>query len=428
MTTVFVVVSGGARAQTDSGGEFGSFSLTATAPGFEGTEDEPSAQAHPEGHGAAPETQTLLSNGFGYGLAAIAWPGATAANGGALLGVLLPSKVPQTDVPVPPEVGQTVGPYAGNANYPVKAEARAGTAPDASFTSMPGVVMTAHADDAHVVAEGSMQKAEQPGSATFGNVRSNSESVVTGTVGRSTATSSAQDIDMGGVIKIKSVTSTATAQTDGVTASGAGATVVQGMTIGGQPAYVDDQGVHVGEQGQPANAVANEIAAQALNGAGMQVYVSQPQVEKSGGTAAVNAGSLLVYWKPPNNDAGNVFTMSFGGARVSVAAGEGFGVAVTGEDDGGESLDTGAPPSDLSVAPDLSTGGSPVGASAPASGPLAVVARPAGFDLAKTFGGFGWAWLLFGLVLVAAAGAGLRRLMGDLLDRPVLDCSLERDR
>jgi hypothetical protein len=321
-----------------------------------------------------------------------------------------------------------VGPYAGNANYPVKAEARAGTAPDASFTSMPGVVMTAHADDAHVTAEGSMQKAEQPDMGTFGNVRSNSESVVTGTLGRSTATSSAQDIDMGGVIKIKSVTSTATAQTDGVTASGAGATVVQGMTIGGQPAYVDDQGVHIGEQGQPANAVANEIAAQALNGAGMQVYVSQPQLEKSGASAAVNAGSLLVYWKPPNNDSGNVFTMSFGGARVSVAAGEGFGVAVTGEDDGGDaSLDTGAPAGDLSVAPDLS-GGSPLGAPVPASGPLAAVARPAGFDVAKTCGGFGWGWLLLGAALVAATGAGLRRLMGDLLDRPVLDCSLERDR
>ncbi|MDQ1374845.1 MAG: hypothetical protein QOJ09_2183, partial [Actinomycetota bacterium] len=98
--TGLVVLSGGARAQTDAGGTFGSFALTATAPGFEATEDEPSAQAHPEGHGAAPETSTLLSNGFGYGLASIAWPGATAANGGAVLGLLIPSKVPNTDVPV----------------------------------------------------------------------------------------------------------------------------------------------------------------------------------------------------------------------------------------------------------------------------------------------------------------------------------------
>jgi hypothetical protein len=427
--TTFAVVSGGAGAQTEGGGgEFGSFALTATAPGFEATEDEPSAQAHPEGHGAVPETSTLLSNGFGYGLATIAWPGATAANGGAVLGLLIPSTVPNTDIPVPDAVGQAYGPLGPSIAYPVRAEARAGTAPDASYTQFPGATMTAHADDARVNAEGSIQRAEQSGMATFGNVRSTSESVLSGALGRATANSSAQDIDVGGVIKIKSVTSTATAQTDGVNATATGATVVQGMTIADQPAYVDDQGVHIGAQGQPANAVANEIAAQALSGAGMQVYVSKPLVERSAGTAAANAGSLYVYWMPPGNPSGNVFTLTFGGARVSVAAGEGFGVAVAGEDTGGgESLDAGSTPSDLPAASDLSTGEAQGGVPVPAAGAV-VGARSAGFSLAKTFGGFGWGWLLLGLALVAVAGAGARRVMGDLLERPALDCPLEGDR
>jgi hypothetical protein len=158
-----------------------------------------------------------------------------------------------------------VSPIAPSANYPVKAEARAGSTPDASYTGFPGAVMTAHADEANVSAEGSVQKAEQPGQATFGNTRSHTESVLSGKLGRATATSSAQDIDLGGVVKIKSVTSTATAQTDGVKAAGSGGTVVQGMTIADQPAYVDEHGVHIGEQGQPANAVASEVANQALS-------------------------------------------------------------------------------------------------------------------------------------------------------------------
>ncbi|MEY2569104.1 MAG: hypothetical protein QOE35_3633 [Actinomycetota bacterium] len=425
---VSVGVAVNANAQTDSGG-FGSFSLVATAPGFEATEDEPSANAHPEGHGAMPETSTLLANGFGYGLAAMVWPGATAANGGALLGLLVPSKVPNTDVPVPDAIGQTVSPVAPAANYPVKAEARSGTAPDASYTQFPGVTMVAHADDAHVTGEASVQRAEQSGMASYGNVRSSSESALSGSVGRATATSSADDVDLGGVIKIKSVTSTATAQTDGKTSSGAGGTVVQGMTIADQKAYVDDQGVHIGEQGQPANAVANQVAAQALTGAGMQIYVSQPRLEQNGGTATYDAGSLFVFWKPPNNDSGNVFTMTFGGARVAVTAGEGFGATVA-----GESVDTVDSSGDLVPAPDLAVADLPVdaptalGATAPSAAPTIGTPTPAGFSLARTFGGFAWGWLVLALALVALAGSASRKLLGDLLDGPAADCPLERDR
>jgi hypothetical protein len=372
-----------------------------------------------------PQTSTLLANGgVGYGLAAIAWPGATAANGGALLGLLVPSQV--GGQPVPDAVGGAVREAAPAANYPIKAEARTGSAPDATFDSAPGIVMTAHADVARVAAEGSVERAEQAGAATFGNVRSNSESTLTGTLGKALATSSATDIDLGGVVKIKSVTSTATAQTDGKASSGAGGTVVSGMTVAEQPAYVDDQGVHIGEQGQPANAVASQIANQALAEAGYQFYVSQPKVETSGGNTTSDAGSLIVYWKPPGNPNGNEFLFTFGGARVSVAAGEGFGseLEVAADPDlppsaagGGEATPAGSVDAgELAVAPPAT------------GGPLPPADVPTDFGLAASFGGLTWGWLLLGLVLVALAGAGSRRLMTDLLDRAAVDCPLERDR
>ena len=53
----------------------GSYSVIASAPGMEFTEDEPTAQAHPEGQGAAPYTTSLLAGGgLGYALSTVAWP------------------------------------------------------------------------------------------------------------------------------------------------------------------------------------------------------------------------------------------------------------------------------------------------------------------------------------------------------------------
>src|SRR5207302_11045018 len=46
-----------------SAAQLGSYSLIATAPGVEMTDDDPPAQAHPEGHGSVPETASLLPNG-----------------------------------------------------------------------------------------------------------------------------------------------------------------------------------------------------------------------------------------------------------------------------------------------------------------------------------------------------------------------------
>src|SRR5205823_13950599 len=117
-----------------------------------------------------------------------------------------------------------------------------------------------------------------------------------------------EDISIGDVVKIKSVASSASATTDGVKASGTAATTVSGMTIAGQTATIDDQGLHIGAQGQPANAIANQIAAQALSKSGMQIVLSAPTKEVNGGAASMTAGSLVVAW----NAGQSVFTVTFG--------------------------------------------------------------------------------------------------------------------
>jgi hypothetical protein len=416
----------------------GSYSFIATAPGMEVTEDEPIAQAHPEGHGAIPYTTSILSNGLvGYGLSSIAWPGATFANAGAVVGLVFPSQVAAGGqvVPMPDAISGVVKGLAPAANYPVRAEARTGSAPDASFSSIPGVSLTAHADPAKVEGVAAVQSAEQPGTAKYGNMHSDSVSTLTEGSGQAMATSVITDIDIGGAVKIKSVTSTATAQTDGTKAQANGGTVVQGLTIGGQSAYLDQGGLHIGEPGQPVNAAASALANQALAGLGMTVYVSQPQSEIDGSSATYNAGSVLFRWEPPNNPNQNVFTATFGGSRVSVAASEGSGfeeLSATPESSD-FSGDVGAgttsePPLTPSIdttsgETPLATTGSPTASVAPSRG----ASRPTSL-VAATFAGLPVGWVLLGLAVVALLGAGSWRLLGDLLDRSATPCPLETRR
>jgi hypothetical protein len=74
------------------------------------------------------------------------------------------------------------------------------------------------------------------------------------------------------------------------------------------------------------------------------------------------------------------------------------------------------------------TGGS-VGIPGTAATPGSRVRAPASLagarPIAKTFGGVGMGWLLAGLAAAALIGAGGRRLIVDLVDRPAATCPLE---
>jgi len=419
--------------------QLGSYALIATAPGMEMTEDEPSAQAHPEGQGAVPETSSLLQNGgVGYGLSSLAWPGATFANGGALLALLFPGPLGQV-LPVPDAVTQAVRQAAPAANYPVKAEARSGSAPDAKFDAGPGATITAHADANRVEGLGAIQGADLPGVVTYGSTRSDSTSSADGGQGKAAALSAVHDIALAGVVHIQSVTSTAQAQTDGKGSSVAGGTVVSGMTIAGQPVSVDQGGVRVGDQAMPANAAASQVVNQALAGMNMHVYVSQPQTDHAGASASYTAGSLLFFWSPPGSQ--NVFTASFGGARVSVAS---TPVDLSGLA-GGTSSTAGVPTAgapETPAAPPAPPAASGGGTAPPPLGPAPVpaghvsasvpaVSRRGTLDsllAAARFPGFAFGWVLAALAGVGMLALGSRRLVADVLDRPPGDCPLEGGR
>src|SRR4029078_4671397 len=142
----------------------GSYSIIAAAPGFEFTEDEPSAQAHPEGQGAVPYSTSMLTTGdYGHALSAGAWPGAYGGNAGSLILVALPSQA--GGVPVPDAVRDGVKTAAPALQYPIRAEARAGSSPDVTYTQSPGTTLTSHADPLNAQAEANVQGADQQGTA-----------------------------------------------------------------------------------------------------------------------------------------------------------------------------------------------------------------------------------------------------------------------
>src|SRR5947208_5905224 len=110
---VFGIRIASAKADTT----LGSYSVIASAPGLEFTEDEPSAQAHPEGQGDVPYTTSLLAGGgLGYALSTIAWPGAYGGNAGGLILVALPSTI--GPVPRPDPVTDAVQTLSPSLPYP----------------------------------------------------------------------------------------------------------------------------------------------------------------------------------------------------------------------------------------------------------------------------------------------------------------------
>ena len=145
-------------------------------------------------------------------------------------------------------------------------------------------------------------------------------------------------------------------------------------------------------------------------------------------------------WEPPNNPSKNVFTMTFGGAHVSVSAGAGFASATETPSDTGSGAfasDTGggggasALPSTAELSGDTTgvsgtTGGvSSTGRTGRAgSGAQSLGGR----TIAHTFSGVGPGWLVVGVVAAFLLGLGGRRLIADLLDRPAATCPLEVQR
>jgi hypothetical protein len=417
------------QAPSASAVEFSSFDFRSNANGFTFFNDDASGAR--QGEGTVPHTEANLQNGpVGSGLSTVFWPGPLAANGGTLLLVLQPGCT--ATAPVGLGSGSTplcpLPDSAKQLNYPLRASARSGENPPTNSLSSPGAELTTTAEAKKVTADAVVA---QPISATgaFGTTQSHSKVEQTDDGGLAEASAKVQDVNLGGVIKIDQVVSTAKATTNGSKADGATSTQVSGMTVGGQPAYVDEKGLHIGEQNQPANAVANQIAQQALSEGGFKIFVSTPTKEVEGASANVTAGSLIILQESDSGTTGYIL----GGAHAQVTAVPGDPSLLAGGDLGSTGgFDTGSGTGSLgdlgSPTGDLGGSGTGSGGGAPSGGNGQVALGPAQ-NTGSTGEALKPAPVIFALLAAFALAAGMRRLSDTVLAEQVTatTCSLEGD-
>ena len=376
--------------------------------------DEDATNGNQEGE--VPESSANLANGpIGYGLASVVWPGPLASNAGSLILVLQPTAPPQVTV----------------LNNPIRAEARTGqNPPTTTNNNTPGTSMVATATADLVEALATVSSSSGGGS--FGPSHTHAITNLAGSSAKAASDSLVQDVSLaGGVVKIDSVSSVAEATTNGAMSGGDAHTTVHGMTIGGQPATIDDKGLHIGSQDQPANAAANQIAQQALGKSGTSITLSQPDKETKDATTSVTAGSLVVSW---NTGSGSIFTVTLGGAEATVTAAPGIdaglsGFATPGGADGGSGLPgaTGAGTAPLSA-------GAPTAGSAGSASPAALTgatasgtARPS-LKLAAHGRLITTGAVVLGVLATVLIGFGMRRLGDSILAEPAAAvCPLAED-
>lgn len=407
-----------AAAADGPGSGFYGYDLRAQSAALRFTEDEPSANSHPEAEGDVPQSQVSLASGVGYGLSSVAWPGALVGNAGSLVLLVSPGAPSQVTA----------------LNDPVRAEARSGSAQHtATNDSVPGARMTADATLARTSADAKVDGGSAGATVGFGTSSSSSVATLGARTAKVTADSTAKDVTLAGVVRIGSVVSHAEASTDGTTATAKGKTTVTGMTVAGIPVVVDDQGVTVdtAHGAVPPTAVATVNSA--LASLGMTITLSAATSQRSGGTISYDAGSLLVFWKTPGYP--STVTASFGGSHVVAGASASSPLVLP-------PLPSGAPPvvsvpsaAPVPVAPGGGlpqlggTGGAvPPVVPGPSTAPAAPLAQTALEPLASGSPAPTWSVLLAVVGGLLALG-GLWRVPGLVLVEPrPVRCPLEEDR
>jgi hypothetical protein len=430
-------------------GDLGGYDLTARAPALEVILDSDviAVPAHPVLDATIPEATSTLQSGLGHGLASLFWPGDLGGHAGSAidqLGQLCSSMLPITLPNVPAQctpVPQALKDNASALNAPVKAEtfSPGGPADDTyTFTpSIPGVVMTSHADVNKVDSTAGFASFGAPGLGTLGSVTSHSVTTASGSKAASEATSEIFNVALaGGLVTIDHIRSTATETTDGEAATSTGNTVVSGLRIGGVPASIDANGLRVGALSAAAN--------QALHMLGLEIKLSTPDVTTDGPKGSFTAPLLTIGYRDDQNALESAalalgqkltsgpleqvtgslqqlalgpqakVTASLGGAAVAVDSSPGFGsadesTAAAAASPSGESVlpsavagSTGAP-----TAVEGASFSSPGSAALPRSVRVRSATRTVGF--LDPFGGLAWGMVAAAVAAALALAYGLRR-------------------
>ena len=144
---------------------------------------------------------------------------------------------------------------------------------------------------------GSVPSALGSAGVDVGSIQSTNAVAVTTSEVTATSGSILKSIDIAGVLDISQLTSSASSLSDGTTGTPSATLHLAGVTAEGQPAYIDQQGVHVSAT-SPSTGVTPAQAQQALDTTlaqdGITVRLADPVDKANGPEASADAGGLVV--------------------------------------------------------------------------------------------------------------------------------------
>lgn len=247
------------------------------------------AGIHPFTEADFPEAQSQFATGpFGSGLATVFWPGNAGGNFGSLSSELgLPSQLEPT---------------ASKLNDPVRASAQYPSGPT-SATYPKGAPnglfdMRSTAGATGVTSTADIADSGAHGVLTFSAAKGTSSSTA-GSTARATANSDLTGLSLlGGIIRIGSVQSTATATSDGNTGSGSASTHIAGVTVVGQPASIGSDGLVLPDLskslGPVTGPVVQELISQTVSALGLKITEFPATDAQNGPTYTATSGGLAI--------------------------------------------------------------------------------------------------------------------------------------
>jgi hypothetical protein len=198
-------------------------------------------------------------------------------------------------------------------NYPVLAEADYPPAPghsqDESFGSPAG------SSGGVALGAGTAHATTAPGGATveshiahvgvpdpspvvdIGASTATNKTIIKDSLITSEAVSTTKNINIAGMISIEGVTATATSTSDGAKGKPVAKLEIGKVSVGGQAAYIDNDGIHLASQSPLASGItasAEATLAKALSQDGISLRTISPKTSVKGGSANADAGGLSI--------------------------------------------------------------------------------------------------------------------------------------
>ena len=249
-----------------------------------------------------PFSRTLVSSGPTVdSRAAPYYPGDILANLGGLESEFLPPQLPNTPWP-----------FMADAQYPTTAAAPGSstfgpTPPPGLPVSPMALSGVAHASETGGDAAGTVTDLVfGPGMGSGGapmlEVASEAAND-TVTIGSATVQASAasvlKSIEIAGMVDISELTSNATSSSDGTTGTPTAAVHIGSVTVDGQQAYIDNQGVHVVGNGSPNSGIPTVAQLQSslnqtLSQDGVSIRLVDPKQTANGAEGIADTGGLVV--------------------------------------------------------------------------------------------------------------------------------------